>query len=294
MDTKFSVLATVGGVVIAAAGLGYTYLDGERNNSRANDLSFSQFSAQLARLETNFETSLEKDAERERASSGAITKLEKALKTERDRIGELEAKIAELSKSNGLSATVAPEEVAAVLARDYAYQLTGPQGPAGPRGEAGPVGPKGDTGPAGPKGADGTSVGIEDPSGPIVIAPETWQSDFPDQNWGATQVSLLGCSSNGRRIDCYLIARPGQDHKIDLWAKSTRAALQDGQWLQANEVTFGQKSSSRLVQNLSADIPTKFSFGFNSPVDPGDGLLQIEVVENYSKNTIKWKSIPFK
>lgn len=152
--------------------------------------------------------------------------------------------------------------MAAVIVRDYADVLRGP---------AGPTCPTGIQDPTGAEGATVSSFSSSNPISLIVIKPTEWQTNYEDQYWNQTQVSLPGCSAKGRRIDCNFVMRPDQNTDVRVDGRKSRIALQNGKWVGANDVTIGQSTSIVEEVSVAKNIPTRFSDGFNASTGPGEG-----------------------
>lgn len=198
------------------------------------------------------------------------------------RLSDVQERLATLEAAPVGSGGRAPtaEEVAAVLVRDYAAQLTGP---------AGPQGQKGDKGDTGPQGAAGAGGGGGDPTRPITISAD-FTTDYPAQFWPWTKVDLLGCK-NGSKVTCSFLATPSEDFQLGTRPSEQRIALTDGTWIAGGAITINNyRDSNWASATLSEGIPTKFDVEFLTQ-DSGDGVLALELHMKGKK--ISWKNVAY-
>lgn len=283
MENKFGVWGAAAGGLVAAGTLLYTYVDGERANAREQDLSFSQFAAKISRLEADLEQMDEELAQKEqeiadlRSAMGAIDQSTPVdLAALENRLHQLE------NRPVGQGAAPSVEAVAAYLVNNHSEALRGPQGLPGPRG---PIGAKGERG---EPGAPGQTA---NPRAPIQVTTE-FRSEYEDQYWGTTRVTLIGCAGRGQRITCKLILFPEADTNLRLWQQYSRLALPTAEWVTASDLSLGGEANSSFGSiSLSQGIPTKLEVNFQLPNGGHKGLLALEIVAEQDVYKAAWKNV---
>ncbi len=238
---------------------------------RANEMSIQNSTTKLEDAATDLKTLTQ------RLESVASITQNAVVRAELDEIAD-RLKALENRPSSGGAASA--EQVAEILARDYADVLRGP------RGERGPAGPQGAEGPA---GAAGTSDGTGDPTRPIQIS-ANFESDFPAQYWGGSKTELLGCKNGGGKIQCSFILTPDEDLTFSNHADYNRIALSDGSFATASRITLaGDSSGSWVKVPLIAGIPSRYDVVF-SVTDNAEGVLLLELGDN---SKISWRNVPY-
>lgn len=241
---------------------------------RANEMSIQNSTTKLEDAATDLKTLTQ------RLESVASITQNAVVRAELDEIAD-RLKALENRPSSGGSASA--EQIAEILARDYADVLRGP------RGERGPAGPQGAEGPAGPAGAAGTSGGAGDPTRPIQIT-ATFESDFPAQYWGGSKTELLGCKNSGGQIVCSFVLTPDEDTRFRTEASKNRIALSNGTFVSSSKVELGGKSSTGSIESqLVSGIPSRYQVYFNAS-DNAEGLLMVELGDN---SKISWRNVPY-
>lgn len=294
----------IGGGVLAFAGVAVPTVLWLADQQKESEAVRQSLEVRVARVEEKVKSSQDDlrlaDSElrsmRERIEKVSSVTGDAAL---REELKDIAARLAVIEKTPQRGgSTVSAEQVAAVLMRDYAETLRGPMGPVGPRGTQGPVGPEGPqgpVGPAGPKGEDGeagaASTGGTDPRRPIKITTE-YRSDFEDQYWGSTRVSLIGCSGGGTRVTCNLVMFPEADAKVRLIYDYARIATPEADWVKGKSVSIGQTQGRDVTSELSDGIPIRASVSFDLPNGGHEGLLALQFREIQSNATIEWRNVP--
>ncbi|MEZ5752554.1 MAG: hypothetical protein R3D60_11490 [Paracoccaceae bacterium] len=259
---------------------------------RANELSIQNNTDQLRNAASQLQTlagrleSLSREANRE--------DLLPALQEIQRRLTEVETRPA-----GGTTARVAVEDVAAVIASDYADLLRGEPGPAGPRGPAGPAGPVGPTGPEGPQGPRGPAGEASSAAGggradtPIIIETELPES-FEPQVLGNSEIGLIGCTRTGTQVRCDFVLRlvSGQASEFGSWAEYTRIALQNGQWVEGSDATYNGRTSTRIEIAMIPDVPVRLSIRYQDAGVSGEGLVALQFGQT-NRSHIVWRGVPF-
>lgn len=287
MESKFGLLGAAVGGLIGAGTLVYTYVDGERTNAREQDLSFSQFAAKISRLEADLEQ-MDEDLSRKEQE---IATLRSTLKTLGQAapidLAALEARLSELENrpsAQGKGPSV--DAVAAYLMQNHKEALRGPQGVPGPQGPEGAKGEKGEPGAVG----QAVSSGVN-PRAPIQITTD-YQSDFEDQYWGTTRVSLIGCAGKGQRVTCKLVLFPEADADLRMWSQYSRVALPSAEWVFASDLAFGGADAGTFASiSLSKGIPIRLEMSFQLPSGGHEGLLALEVVAENDRLKAAWRDV---
>ena len=157
-------------------------------------LSFQQSSelsvADYAERIRSNELSIQSSAERLQETAGDLEQLagriedrqaQREIEALQSQVDNLQSQIKAL-QDRPAGSSVSAEQIAALLARDYADQLRGP------------AGPKGDTGPTGPKGKDGVaSAGTTGHAAAQVVIDDSFTSNYEEQYAGEVKVTLPGC-----------------------------------------------------------------------------------------------------
>jgi hypothetical protein len=279
-------------IAVAIGTLGYTLWDGERSNSRENDLSFSQFAAKISRLEVELEQ-----------LNGTIRAKEQEVQILRQQVSdsgmvdtsafdELAKRVDKLEKNSLSAANVTPEQVAEVLIQNFPDAIRGPQGPqgpAGPKGEPGPQGISSDNSETSSSGKDGTKAALIDPD---------YSSDFPKLEFGTAEATLIGCEQQETIVQCAVLLEETSS-KITRYSfrDATRVALPSAEWVEnfqrsANGLSFSNREE--LEVELSPGIPTRVEFRFKVGSARLDGLLGFEArAANFAGRliTATWRDI---
>ena len=262
---------------------------------QSSELSVADYAE---RIRSN-ELSIQSSAERLRDTAGDLEKLATRIEAKEDqrdvqsllaRLQDIETELQELRDRPVTSGgAVSAEEVAAILARDYAEQM---RGPAGPKGDTGARGPQGERGPKGEAVASG-SVGNGQARSAITID-AAFSSNYEVKFVDTVQFTLLGCSATGPRAECTLLLEQTGDTNqvLRFWTQNTRAALPSAEWVGAASIAIGGGGTNTFHSiDLAAGIPTKISFGFNLPSAGHDGLLALEVGADSRPDLVTWKNV---
>lgn len=262
---------------------------------QSSELSVADYAE---RIRSN-ELSIQSSAERLQDTASDLEKLAERIQSAEDKrdiqelrsaVSQLQTEVEKLKQRPVAAGTGASaEEVAAVLARDYAEELRGPAGPKGAKGERGlqgEQGPKGEAGSAG-SGVTGQARGA-------IVIDASFSSNYEEKYVDAVKLTLLGCSANGPRAECALLLEQtgGGNTNLRFWSQYSRAALPSAEWVQAASVTIGGSEPDNFQTiDLVSGIPTKISFEFNLPSAGHDGLLALEIGAGSQPQLVTWKNV---
>lgn len=272
-------LSTLNSVVIGAIGLWL----GVQTFSRDTNLSIADYAERIKETEIRSLSNtdeIDKSAAELKGIAGELATLSRAMDAGamNEQIAQIIARLDAVESRPAATATggVTADEVAAVLARDYANRL---RGPAGPKGDAGPTGPAGTA-----------SSGAIDPGAPIVID-ATFSTQYDEMPWDQAKVMLLGCSGGGGSVTCdFVLTGTGSaNFRHYVYASHSRIALPSGEWVQGTRVTANGNTSNRAELNMVPDIPVRVSVDYEGGSGAAEGLLALEL--GNSKVHPIWKNV---
>ncbi|WP_341368334.1 collagen-like protein [Yoonia sp. BS5-3] len=287
-------IATLTAVGVSALALLYTYIDGERDNSRSNDISFSEYASKISRLESNQERLTERLIE----STAEVERLEAMLAslpppTDFDQLDGLLARIADLERRPAAAtADIDVSDVADALFENYGDALRGDTGPRGPQGEQGP---QGDQGPAGEATGTTTAVALASPE---VREQFIFDSEFETKRIGDLQVDLVGCFNGGGSVSCEFQVEALTSDIVEVSFRSIdfQIALETSEWHESNRVRLLNRtatSHSTLRHDFIPNLPVRVFADFQGAETNGSGLPIVEFCTTGCNTKTSWNSVAF-